>query len=165
MTSANPNKINEFSVNLTHCVQALQTLVRLEQVNEVMSMTLEKMPGVRGDMARTDPEWENWEFSKLSEVIRLWLGGIVKLQRESSLNSVIGDGNAQASRWRGIQFEGMRLLWRCCSQINLMQKINNTDERKRILARKNLCFNCATPNHRTAECYSKSTCQHCRNDT
>ena len=42
------------------------------------------------------------------------------------------------------------------------QTINSTDERQTILAKKNLCFNCATPNHRAAKCYSKSTCQHCR---
>ncbi|CAH3142568.1 unnamed protein product, partial [Porites lobata] len=29
-------------------------------------------PGIRGDLVRTDPEWEKWDFVKLSEAIRLW---------------------------------------------------------------------------------------------
>ena len=59
MTSANPNKVNEFSVKLTYCIQALETLGKLEQVNGAVSMTLEKLPGISGDLVRTDPEWEN----------------------------------------------------------------------------------------------------------
>lgn len=71
VTSANPNKINEFSVKLRYCVKALQTLGRLEQVNGAVSMKLKKLLEIRGDLVRTDPEWEKWDFSKLSEAIRL----------------------------------------------------------------------------------------------
>ena len=42
------------------------------------------------------------------------------------------------------------------------QKITKIEERRATLAQKNLCFNCATPNHRAAECFSKATCQHCK---
>ena len=73
VTSANPSKINELRVKLTYCVQALQTLGKLEQVNGGVLMTLEKLPGIRGDLVQTDPEWKKWDFSKLSEAIRLWL--------------------------------------------------------------------------------------------
>jgi len=71
--NANPKKISEFSEKLTYCVQALQTLKKLEQVNEAVSMTLDKLPAIRGDLVRTDPDWERWDFAKLSEAIRLWL--------------------------------------------------------------------------------------------
>ena len=75
------------------------------------------------------------------------------------------NGNAQASFTKlGQEFNPKECVY--CGDIGRKsiesQKINNKDERKKILARKNLCFNCATPNHRPAECYSKSTCQHCR---
>ena len=71
--NANPRKISEFSEKLTYCVQALQTLKKLEQVNGAVSMTLDKLPAIRGDLVRTDPEWENWDFAKFSEAVRLWV--------------------------------------------------------------------------------------------
>ena len=35
------------------------------------------------------------------------------------------------------------------------------DERKRFLVEKKLCFNCASPKHRAAECASKTRCNFC----
>ena len=72
ISSPNPRKIGEFSEKLTYCVQALQTLNKLEQVNGAVSMTLDKLPAIRGDLVRTDPDWESWDFAKLSEAVRLW---------------------------------------------------------------------------------------------
>ena len=73
VTGANPKAISEFSERLTYCVHALQTLNKLEQVNGAALMTLDKLPGIRGDLAvRTDPEWDKWDFAKLSDAIRLW---------------------------------------------------------------------------------------------
>ena len=41
------------------------------------------------------------------------------------------------------------------------EKISDIGERRKILARKGLCFNCATRAHRAADCASKSACGHC----
>ena len=41
-------------------------------------------------------------------------------------------------------------------------KVTTTVERKQILARKKLCFNCAIGTHRAAKCQSKSSCQVCQ---
>ena len=35
------------------------------------------------------------------------------------------------------------------------------DERKNILAKKKLCFNCTGPKHRAIDCNSKDSCHHC----
>ena len=72
LTGTNPKAISDFSEKLTYCVQALQTLNKLEQVNGATLMTLDKLPGIRVDLVRTDAEWEKWDFAKLSEAIRLW---------------------------------------------------------------------------------------------
>jgi hypothetical protein len=68
----NPKKIQDFSERLNHCVQALQTMNRLSQVDGNVAMTLDKLPEIRGDLARTDPDWENWTFAELSEAVRQW---------------------------------------------------------------------------------------------
>ena len=35
-------------------------------------MTLDKLPSIRGDLVRTDPEWEKWDFAKLVEALNQW---------------------------------------------------------------------------------------------
>ena len=72
ITSSNPKKIHDFSDRLTHAVHALETLKKLETVNGYVPMTLDKLSGIRGDLVRTDPDWESWDFAKLSEAVRLW---------------------------------------------------------------------------------------------
>ena len=52
----NQKKISEFSEKLTYCVQALENLKKLEQVNGAVLMTLDKLPSIRGDLVRTDPD-------------------------------------------------------------------------------------------------------------
>ena len=46
VTGTNPKAISDFSEKLTYCVQALQTLNKLEQVNGATLMTLDKLPGI-----------------------------------------------------------------------------------------------------------------------
>ena len=72
VTSANSRKIADFSDKLQYCVHALQTMKKLDQVNGAVALTLEKLPAIRGDIVRTDPDWECWNFAQLSEAIRLW---------------------------------------------------------------------------------------------
>ena len=68
----NIEKIHKFNNQLTHAVQALQMLKKLEMVNGYVSMTLDKLQAIRGDLVRTDPNWEDWDFAQLSEALRLW---------------------------------------------------------------------------------------------
>lgn len=70
--NADPKKIHEFSEKLMYCVQALETLKKLDQVNGAVSLTLEKLPGIRGDLLRTDPDWEKWDFARLAEALKQW---------------------------------------------------------------------------------------------
>ena len=147
VTGAKPNRINEFGENLTYCVQALQTLGKLEQVNGAISMTLDKLPGIRGDPVRTDPEWEKWDFSKLPEEIRLWLR-----RNSSDSKTTEREFNEQRDRKRehpskiyrarGQEFNLKQCVY--CEDISHTsiecQKINNIDERKKILARNVVFF-------------------------
>ena len=64
--------IHQFNERLTYCVQSLQTMGKLDQVNGNVPMTLDKLPRIRGDLVRTDDSWESWDFVKLCEALRLW---------------------------------------------------------------------------------------------
>ena len=70
--TANARKIHEFCEKLTYSVQSLQTLNKLSQVDGAVAMTLDKLPAIRGDLVRTDPDWEKWDFIQLTEALRLW---------------------------------------------------------------------------------------------
>lgn len=169
LTGTNAKAINDFSEKLTHCGQALQMLNKLEQVNGATLMTLDKLPGIRGDLVRTDPEWEKWDFAKLSEAIRLWTTRNPVDTKSNERDS----GERRNHKWdrsrklyqvRGHDFNPKECVY--CGDVSHKpsncQKITKIEERRATLAQKNLCFNCATPNHRAAECFSKATCEHCK---
>ena len=45
---------------------------KLEQINGNVAMTLNKLSGIRSDLVRTDPEWQDWDYIKLTEALKLW---------------------------------------------------------------------------------------------
>ena len=55
-------KIHEVTDRLTFCVQSLETMGKLDQVNGNVSVTLDKLPAIRGDLVRMDYNWENLGF-------------------------------------------------------------------------------------------------------
>ena len=164
ITSANPRKISEFSEKLTYCVQALETMNKLSEVNGNVPMTLDKLPAIRGDLVRTDPDWEKWNFAQLSEAVRLWTKRNPIEERETSEQpNSKRDRSRKLFQARGGDGKPNKCVY--CGDVthrsSECQKISTVNERKQFLARKQLCFNCATPNHRAAECFSKKTCLHC----
>lgn len=44
----------------------------MEQVNGYVAMTLDKFPAIRGDLVRTDPEWQSWTFVQLADALKMW---------------------------------------------------------------------------------------------
>ena len=65
--TSNVKKIHEFQDKLPYSVQSLETLNQLEAVNGTVSMTLEKLPAIRGDLVRNDP---NWRIGTLFSLLR-----------------------------------------------------------------------------------------------
>ncbi len=73
ISGTDPHKIKEFCESLTHSVQALETMRKLDNVKGNVSMTLDKLSGIRGDLVRGDPDWETWDFVKLTEAVNQWV--------------------------------------------------------------------------------------------
>ena len=69
---ANPNKVSQFFEKLCSSVQALETMGKFEEVNGYVRMTLNKLEGIRGDLVRTDDDWQEWKFDQLVEALRKW---------------------------------------------------------------------------------------------
>ena len=155
----NVEKIHKFNDQLTHAVQALQTLKKLETVNGYVSMTLDKVQAIRGDLVRTDPNWEDWDFAQLSEALRLWT-------RRNPIVETNDNNKPKHDRPRKVLFSNDRERVRVYCQAgdhktSSCTKVTDVNARREILAKKKLCFNCASGNHRAASCPSKRTCQNC----
>ena len=43
---------------------------KIKEVNGYVGMTLDKMEGIRGELVRTDDNWQDWEFPHLLEAVQ-----------------------------------------------------------------------------------------------
>ena len=149
-------------------MQALQTLNKLEQVNGAVSMTLDKLPAIRGDLVRTDPDWESWDFAKLSEAVRLWSkrNSVDTNQREREQEQQSANRNVRQQARIYYTHRGADSKprgWPCvyCGEDHKAVECTNethVSDRRQILLNKRLCFNCTTGNHRGVFSPSKSAC-------
>ncbi len=153
LPSASPKKIGDFYEKLSHSVQALGTMNRLDQISGYVSMTLDELPAIRGDLVHTDPDWESWDFVKLTDALRQWVrrNPVDKnAEREREENKRKRDYYNRLLQARGGDFKIKGCVY--CGDENHeaveCNKVTDIIERKRIVAQKGLCFNCATRNHR-----------------
>ena len=157
--TGNPKRIHEFHDRLSHSVQSLETLKSLHEVNGMVSLTLEKLPIIRGDLVRNDPEWETWDFVKFTEALRQWT-------RRNPIDSFKLE-DSQSFRKRDRVFQTNQKRARKCVYCQAEDhkpsecaKITSPTERREFLGAKRLCFNCTGP-HKSSECKSTATCQRC----
>ena len=158
----NPRVTEDFYENLTHSVQALETMGKLSQIDGNVSMTLDKLSGIRGDLVRVDPDWEMWDFGKLCEALHQWVKqnpveSCGKRDREECKRLLY----TQQDRQEGYRPRGCVYCGNSGHKATHCDTVTEPSERKHILSSKGLCFNCAVKTHRAAECSSKTACGHC----
>ena len=158
-----PGKIIEFFEKLVTSVQTLETMGRLREVNGYARTTLDKLPGIRADLVRTDDDWQEWEFPQFLEALRKWCerNPIQSEERVKQYGQQRRDRvlqtNERPGRPRG-----------CCVYCDALghksaecESVKVVAERKKLLSARKLCFNCTGSKHRAAECRSKFKCQRC----
>ena len=105
-------------------------------------MTLDKLPSIRGDLVRNDPEWENWDFNKLAEAVRQWIK-----------RNPVSEKEPYVASWKSKKPEKVfhaktsKTCVYCEGEHKMGKVITTVDERRGILPKK-LCFNCAAGQHR-----------------
>ena len=72
INGSQPNKIHEVYEKLLFNVKSLETTGKLQKVNGYVRMTIDKLPGIRGDLVRTDDSWRIWNFPQLIDELRKW---------------------------------------------------------------------------------------------
>jgi hypothetical protein len=53
-------KINRFFETLVANTQTLETMGKLKEVKGFIRSTLDKLPGIRADLVRSDDDWQEW---------------------------------------------------------------------------------------------------------
>ncbi len=157
--NVNIKEIHEFYDTLMYAVQSLETMGGLQQVNGNVALTLEKLPGIRGDLTRTEPDWESWDFVKLLESLHRWTRrNPIEQSNERSR------GRDRRRLHHARDQEKQRGCVYCEDKnhkSNECTKVKTVSERRQILAKHRLYFNCTGGNHRAAECPSKGCYQKC----
>ena len=72
ISGSQPKKVHEFFETLVYNVQSLETLGKLRDINGYVRTALDKLEGIRGNLVRTDKDWQEWDFPQLVEALRQW---------------------------------------------------------------------------------------------
>ena len=160
--NANAKRIHEFNDKLTYSVQSLQTLGKIDQVNAYLRMTFDKLPAIRGDLVRTDPTWESWNFEKLTEALRLWTRrNPIKNPSAEKTTHQQDDSywkHDNPSRACHTQQKNRQRVPSCvyCESTDHKStncpKVVNMADGKKILLQKRLCYNCTGTSDRATDC-------------
>lgn len=169
---ANPTKIMNFYETLLPNLQALETMGKIREVNGYVRMTLDKLEGIRGDLVRTDDNWQEWDFPFLLEALRKWTirnppkpieerQGQDKLPPNKPFKPVLPKNRSYQTR----QQDPKRRPCVYCDSANHpsvdCDKVTTLQERRRELNRRQLCFNCTGANHKAPECRCAACCKVC----
>ena len=137
---------------------------KLNQVNRNVSMTLDKLPGIRDELVRTNHSWESWNFLKLCEARRQGkrrnpLDSFEKnyVPRRQETSNKLFNAQQREPKQRGCVYcdDTSHVPLEC-------PKISTVDDRRQFLAQHRLCFNCAPGSHEAPNCYSRSSCRKCK---
>ena len=108
---------------------------------------LRKLPGIRADLVRLDDNWQEWDFCQLVDSLRRWTernaktaGNPEKNFRRENLFQVRDKDQKPA------------YVSVCCEKPGYKSSecelLSETHERRLILSKKKLCFNCTVSKHR-----------------
>ena len=165
--TANIRKIHDFYDKLAYNVQSLETMKSLSAVDGTVSMTLDKLPAIRGDLVRDDKDWENWNFLKLTEALKFWTrrNPVETCPREEERRPKGPSSRVYTTQQRkGQQLTKPKECVYCHQSSHKSQDcevVTSPSARKKILAANKLCFNCTGSFHHASKCKSPVTCQHC----
>ena len=168
ISGSNIVKIHQFYEKLSFNVQALETLGKLREVNGYVRMSIDKLEGIRGDLVRTDDNWQEWDFPKLVYALQKWTERNPIPVKPSERNQDLHPAK-RASRDAMYNTHQVETRLRGCVYCNSADhkphectKVTETSERRKIFRQKRLCFNCAGDDHKATECKSRRTCLYCK---
>ena len=149
INNSNPVRIHEFYEKLLTSVQCLETMGKLTEIKGYVRLTLEKLPGIRSDLVRIDDEWQEWNFGQLVDALRKWT------ERNPILENKSSDRQRKEEKLLQVKQNKPNECIYCEKTGHRAadcKNVTSVSERRKILSRKKLCFNCTGVKHRAAEC-------------
>ena len=164
LTGVKPSQIHSFYESLLSHVQALETMGKLTSVNGYVRLTTDKLPGIRSDLVRDDHDWQDWTFPELVEALRLWTVRNPTSTMEVKQHMPNSSGKKTATFTTHRDESRVRTCVYCESTEHTSSNctvITSLGDRKAIIVKKKLCFNCTGKSHRAQDCRSKKACSSC----
>ena len=132
------------------------------KVQSYVRFTLDKLGRIRADLVRMHHNWQNWDFSEFIEALRKWT--------EKNPIAVTTDRkNEHLKKDRILQtLQKQRKTHACIYYGDIVhkaaecQKVKDLIQRRNILNKKRLCYNCSGEDHRAIDYRTRWTCQHCK---
>ena len=162
ITERDVPKIHRFYEQLLFNVQSLETLEKLDTIQGTVYYVMKKLEAVKAELvSHVQSDWRSWTFKELLEALRKWTETNDNVKGTSRKTKEKDSTSARAFNSRE---QEIRCIY-CNSADHKMSscdKVVSPNERKRILAKKRLCFNCANGLHAASACKSKISCQKCK---
>ena len=157
ISNCNPNRTQEFYEKLTISVQALETMKKLKDNKGYVRLTLDKLPGIRADLVRLDNNWQEWDFCQLVDSLRRW----TERNPKTAGNP---EKNCRRENSFQVKDKDQNPAYVCvyCEKLghksSECELVSGTPERRLVLSKKKLCFNCTGPKYRASDCRSNKMC-------
>ena len=178
INNSNPGYIHYFYEKLVTSVQSLESMGKLQNINGFVRHTLDTLSRIRSELVRFDDDWQEWTYGKLVEALKKWTERKpVQSNKKLSENNPKRVGFDQYPRQDKPEYnpkrdrvlhskESTTIIKGCvyCEGDHRSaecQNISSTNERKKVLSEKRLCFNCTGKRPRAINCTSKHSCQIC----
>lgn len=165
ITGSQPAKIYDFYERLLSNVQALETLGKIRGISGYVRMTIDKLEGIRGDLVRTDDDWQEWEFPQLVLALRKWTERKPQKQDDRAMEKP-PLGIQPFKKLKTFQVKQQSKPCAYCEQSGHRpsdcSKVTSVVEQKTVLIEKQLCFNCAGTKHKAFKCRSEVGCLICK---
>ena len=165
ITSVNLKQIHEFYRLLNVSVNSLRTLGKLDPAEILVRETLDKLGPIKADLTRTDSKWQEWGFDDLLIALR----DFTLRNPENALGTIKMDGDPKGGgreQFQGTENRGPKCVY--CNSTNHRcsdcDKVKDVSERREILRKNKLCYNCTGSGHGAASCKSRN-CRKCNDNT
>jgi hypothetical protein len=139
INGSSPAKIHEFYKILSHNVQSLQTLGKIERVNGNTRNVLEKLKEIKADLVRGEEGWQDWDLPRLVVALKKWKDINLVENSDDNQNKRASTRPGQRSNFYHAK-DGERKRRACiyCNDSNHSSKdctkITSVSERKKVLA-------------------------------
>jgi len=72
LASPDPKRVDAFYKTLLHNVQSVETLRKIERVNEMTRSVLDKLKRMYVELVRGQGDWQDWHLPRLIQALKVW---------------------------------------------------------------------------------------------